>query len=137
MRGERNRVIFHSLWTIPLLNQYHHKKKQLLSIISSQQIVLLVLASETMTIFVITPAKYNKLVALPADTWWNEKRAGNNVSYIRGDSKRSKHLFIATPPLKPPRLPSLPITRWQGITMGNGFLFKACPTALAALTTPD
>lgn len=45
-------------------------------------------------------------------------------------------LFTRKPPRKPVREPSLPRTRWQGMTMGRGFLPLAAPTARAALGRP-
>ena len=45
--------------------------------------------------------------------------------------------FIDVPPLNPPILPSDLITRWQGITIGNGLLPIAVPTALYALLLMD
>ena len=41
-------------------------------------------------------------------------------------------LFISIPIEKPPMVPSFLVTLWQGIMMGMGFRFTACPAALCA-----
>ena len=45
----------------------------------------------------------------------------------------SRYFFIFNPPPYPPRLPSLPITRWHGIIIGNMFFAFADPAALSLL----
>jgi hypothetical protein len=53
-------------------------------------------------------------------------------------SIRSILFFNEMPPgaLKPPILPSLRMTRWQGIIKGTGFLANTPPMALAAFGEP-
>lgn len=51
-------------------------------------------------------------------------------------SCRSRAAFVSTPPgaEKPPNQ-AVPVTRWQGMRIGNGFAPQACPTACAGAPT--
>ena len=51
-------------------------------------------------------------------------------------SRASSFFLIGSPPPKPVRLPSLPMTRWHGMMMGIGFEPFANPTARSALGLP-
>jgi len=51
-------------------------------------------------------------------------------------SRASSFLLLGSPPPKPVRLPSLPITRWHGMMMGMGLQPFANPTARTALGLP-
>ncbi len=52
-------------------------------------------------------------------------------------SRSSRNRLRASPPPKPTRLPSAPITRWQGTTIGSGLRPHAAPTAWAQRPVAD
>ena len=60
---------------------------------------------------------------------WNTSTRPKGSKLTPSISKSAR--FIFSPPWKPPNVLSVRIARWQGNTIGNGFLANALPTALA------
>ena len=60
------------------------------------------------------------------------RRQHLSLSSTSTPSCMSSAFFIARPPWYPPSVPSERIARWQGMTMGKGFVARALPTAPGA-----
>ena len=66
----------------------------------------------------------------------NRSPVGGIAAAGSAPSSRSSASLVGRPPPKPVSLPSLPITRWQGSTIGSGLRPLAAPTARTAAGWP-